>query len=42
MIRRNIDVTLYLVNSTIGTLTSVIRGSNDEIEQIKSNAAIGN
>lgn len=42
MIRRNIDVTLCFVNGTIGTLTSVIRGSNDEVEQIKSNAAIGN
>ncbi|XP_026829933.1 uncharacterized protein LOC113563072 [Ooceraea biroi] len=36
MIRRNIDVSLGLVNGTIGTITSIIRGAiNNEVEKIK-------
>lgn len=36
MIRRNIDVTLGLVNGTIGTISSIIRtGNNDDVEKIK-------
>lgn len=36
MIRRNIDVTLGLVNGTIGTITSIMRSAIDnEVEKIK-------
>lgn len=36
MLRRNIDVSLGLVNGTIGTITSIIRSVIDnKIEQIK-------
>ncbi|EZA54484.1 ATP-dependent DNA helicase PIF1 [Ooceraea biroi] len=35
MIRRNIDVTLGLVNGTIGTITSFIRNNNNVVDKIK-------
>jgi len=35
MIRRNIDVSLGLVNGTISTITSFIRNNNNEVDKIK-------
>ncbi|XP_032686280.1 uncharacterized protein LOC116853764 [Odontomachus brunneus] len=36
MIRRNIDVTLRLVNDTVGTITSITRGTNrNKVEKLK-------
>ena len=35
MIRRNIDVTLGLVNGTIAKLVSVIRGVDNDVEKLK-------
>jgi len=42
MVRRNIDVSLGLVNGTIGTITSIMRSAIDnEVEKIKITVSSG-
>jgi len=42
MVRRNIDVSLGLVNGTIGTITSIMRsGIDNEVEKIKITMSSG-